>query len=243
MALVLVVVSGCTALRSLPFTEDTRKYQVAQAYFERGNYSAAHDAYWAIATTHSPYAEASKFYSAYVLVYYKNPQKSFAAAEQEFEEFVIRYPGSTLAGEASTWLDMLKMFHETKAGELANEAASLIMRIENMEKELQKTQSEDMILRKERETLLSERSVLWDRINVLLNEKEALIKKSTELAKDKEALSKDKIMLSKKVETLIKEKMKLIEAKTVLEKSLHDLTMVDVKMERQRKKMKGEENK
>jgi hypothetical protein len=50
-------------------------------------------------------------------------------------------------------------------------------------------------------------------------------------------------MLSRKVEMLNKEKMKLIETKTALEKSLHDLTMVDVNMERQRKKMKSEENK
>jgi len=35
-------------------------------------------------------------------------------------------------------------------------------------------------------------------------------------------------MLSRKVEMLNKEKMKLIETKTALEKSLHDLTMVDV---------------
>jgi len=240
LAVTLLVLSGCAALKSLPFTEDTKRYQVAQAYFENGNYPAAYDAYQAIAASRSPYAEEAKFYASYVLVYYKNPHKAFAVAEQGFEEFVVQYPRSSFAGEASTWLEMLKMFHQTKAGELAREVSSLTARIESVEKELLMMKSENTSLKKERTDLLIERLALADRINVLINEKEALIGKNIELTKDKEGLARDKNTLSKRVEALSKEKAKLIEAKSALEKSLHDLTMVDVKMEGQRKKMKSD---
>jgi hypothetical protein len=241
-AILLFAVTGCASLK-LPFTENSKRYQVAQTYFERGNYTAAYDAYQAIAATRSAWAEDSKFNAAYMLVYFRNEQKNYGLAEQEFEVYLSRYPKGALAGEAATWLDMLKMFHQTKTGELAREVTLLTMKSENHVKELQKTQSDRDGLKKERELLLDERALLLQKVDALLNEKEALIKKNTELAKDKEGLARDKTVLAKKVDSLNKEKAKLLETKAALEKNLRDLTMVDVKMEKQRKKIKKEENK
>jgi len=243
LALALFLITGCAVLKSLPFTEDAKKYQVAQTYFERENYKAAYDAYRAITVTRSPWAEESKFSAAYVLVYYRNPQKNYITAEQEFEEFLSRYPKGAHADEAATWLDILKMFHQTKAGELAREIAALTVRFESVTKELQKTQAERDSLRNEGDTLFSESQALLQKVDELLNEKEALIRKNTELSKDKEGLSRDKTMLTKKIDGLNREKTKLLEAKMALEKSLRDLSMVDGTVENQRKKMKQEENK
>jgi tetratricopeptide (TPR) repeat protein len=243
LTLALFLISGCAVLRSLPFTEDAKRYQVAQTYFDRGNYKAAYEAYRVIADSRSPWAEEAKFNAAYALVYHKNPQKNYASAELEFDEFLSRYPRSAFIGEATTWSAMLKMFHQTKAGELAKEVDVLTAKVENLTNELRKNQGENVGLRKEREALLSERTALLQKIDGLLNEKEALIGKNVELAKDKEGLTREKTGLTKKVDMLSKEKAKLLEAKAALEKSLRDLTMVDVKMERQRKKIKTEEHK
>jgi hypothetical protein len=243
VAVAFVLLTGCTVLRSLPFTEDTKRYQVARTYFERGNYATAYEAFKTIADSQSPWAEESKFNAAYVLIYHNNPRKNYMLAEKEFEIFLTRYPSSTLSGEATTWFDMLKMFQQTKAGELAHEVSLLTEKIENVMRELKKTQAEDVVLRKERDLLVSERTALAKKVDALLTEKEALIRKNTELAQDKEGLAKDKSILTKKVELLNREKSRLLEAKASLEKSLHDLTMVDVKMERQRTKLKKEDKK
>ena len=243
MTVIMIFALTSCAVLKMPFTEDSKRYQVAQTYFERGNYKAAHDAFEVIAASRSAWAEESKFNAAYVLVYYKNQEKDYSLAEKEFEEYLSGYPKTALAGEAATWLGMLKMFHQTKAGELAREVASLTVKSESLARELQKAQAENESLRKERELLLDEKTALLQKLDGLLNEKEALIKKNTELIGDKMGLARDKTMLAKKVEVLNKEKIKLLETKAALEKSLHDLTMVDVKMEKQRKKMKNEENK
>ena len=243
LALVILLVSGCGVMRSLPFTEDSKNYQAAKRSFEQGRYDAARDAYRAIAETRSPWAEEAKFNAASVLVYYDNPQKSYLSAEGEFEDFLARYPQSALASEASTWLAMLKMFHQTNVGILSKEVELLTVKGERLTKELQQSQSEGASLRKEREMILAEKTLLLRKVEYLLGEKEALIRKKEELANDNEALVKDKQVLTKRVEVLKKEKKALAEAKAVLEKSLRDLTMVDVKMERKRSKIKAEEKK
>src|SRR5208283_919009 len=181
--------------------------------FKRENYKAAYDAYRAIAVTRSPWAEESEFSAAYVLVYYRNSQKNHTTAEQEFEEFLSRYPKGARADEAATWLDMLKMFHQTKAGELARKNAALTVKFESVTKELQKTQAENDSLKNERETLFSERQALLQKVDELLNEKEAVIGKNAELPKDKEGLLRDKTMLTKKVDGLNRGKTILLEAK------------------------------
>jgi outer membrane protein assembly factor BamD (BamD/ComL family) len=243
-ALVFFFMTGCTILTP-PFliSEDTKAYHAAQAAFEQGKYQEAHNAYRAIADSRSSWAEESKFEAAYVLVYYKNPEKNFIAATQEFAEFLARYPESTRAEEANTWLAMLKMFEQTKAGALVKEVASLNMRIESVAKELQKTQTDKEAFVKERDLLLTEKTSLIKKVDDLLNEKDVLISKNTALMKSNEGLSRENAALEKKISTLDKEKKNLIQAKTKLEKSLRALTMIDVKMEKKRKKIQRQEEK
>jgi hypothetical protein len=54
----------------------------------------------------------------------------------------------------------------------------------------------------------------------------------------RDGLAKDNIGLGKKIDLLTRDKEALALAKEKLEKSLHDLSMVDVKMEKKRKKVK-----
>jgi FtsZ-binding cell division protein ZapB len=243
LVLVVLLVSGCGVMRSLPFTADSKNYQTAKRYFEQGRYDVAHDAYRAISESRSPWAEEAKFNAASVLVYYNNPRKNYTSAEGEFEDFLFRYPQSSLANEASTWLSMLKMFHQTNVGILSKEVESLTVKGERLTKEMQQAQQEGDSLKKEREVILAEKAILLKKVDYLLSEKDALIRKNEELVKDNEGLAKDKQALTKRVDVLKKEKKVLSEAKATLEQSLRDLTMVDVKMERKRSKIKAEEKK
>lgn len=243
LLLLVLLTVGCTAMKYLPFSEDSKNYQTAKMYFEQGRYDAAHDAYRAIASSRSPWAEESTFNAASVLIYYNNPRKSYTSAEGEFEEFLAKYPKSSLANEASTWLAMLKMFHQTNVGVLSKEVEQLTVKSERLAADLQKARTESESLRKERDLIFSERNALAKKVDELLAEKDALIRKNEELAQDNLGLVKDKKVLTKNVDTLRKEKKALLEAKAALEKSLHDLTMVDVKMERKRSKIKAEEKK
>lgn len=244
VAIVFVLITGCAVLTP-PFLvpEDTKQYQAAKASFEQGNYKEAHDAYRAIADSGSSWAEQAKFDAAYVLVYYKNPEKNFAEAAREFGEFVARYPENARAAEANTWLALLKMFEQTKAGALLKEVAALSLQIESVSKELQKAQTERDALMKEKEALLTEKTALMKKAADLQNEKDALTDKNAALVKSNEGLSKDKATLEKKINTLDKEKKNLIQAKAKLEKSLRALTMIDVKMEKKRKKIQQPEGK
>lgn len=243
LLLLVLLTMSCTAMKYLPFSEDSKNYQAAKMYFEQGRYDAAHDAYRSIATSRSPWAEESKFNAASVLIYYNNPRKSYITAEEEFEEFLAKYPNSSLASEASTWLAMLKMFHQTNVGMLSKEVEELTVKSERLTKELQKNRTENDALRNERDLIFAERNALVKKVDELLGEKEALIRKNEELTKDNLGLVKDKKVLTKSVDSLRKEKKTLLEAKAALEKSLHDLTMVDIKMERKRSKIKAEEKK
>jgi hypothetical protein len=237
------LLTGCAVLKSLPFSEESKKYQEAETFFEQGQYKDAYGAYRAISATDSPWAEQAKFNAAYVLVYHKNPDKDYALVAREFDEFLARYPSGARAGEAHTWLGILKMFDQTKTGELLKETAALTARIEAATKELQKAQGNEEVLKKERDALLAEKTGLAKKVDDLLNEKEALIKNNTALVKDNEALTKDRAALEKKIVALNKEKNSLIQAKLKLEKSIRDLTLVDIKMEKKRKKMQKEEKK
>jgi hypothetical protein len=66
-----------------------------------------------------------------------------------------------------------------------------------------------------------------------LNDKDGLLREKATLIKEREGLTK-------KIDVLSRDKDALVLAKQKLEKSLHDLTEVDVKMEKQRKKIKKE---
>ena len=81
--------------------------------------------------------------------------------------------------------------------------------------------------------LLIERTRLMKKVDDLLNDKDGLLKEKVTFIKERE-------VLTRKIDALSRDKDSLVLAKQKLEQNLHDLTMVDVKMEKQRKKIKKE---
>ena len=237
----LVLIAGCASFSQRPAEFQT--YDYANVLFERGAYEDAHDAYRYLAETYpkSHMTEEAKFKAAYSLVYYKNTARDYDRAELEFDEFLKRYPSSTLSGQAQSWMAVLKSFEQSKTHEFMVEAESLSKRINDLGKEIENRQATEEKITKERDSLLAEKEDLSKKADNLLKEKERLLSEKTALIADRDGLEKDKIKLQKKVAALTEEKDTLIKAKKKLEKNLHDLTMVDVRMEKQRKKIKKEE--
>ena len=239
--LLALLLAGCAPLmQGLAGGEGARKFQEAGAAFEQGKYREARDAYRALGADRSNRrrAERAQFNAAYILVYYRNPDKDYPRATREFEEFLIRYPASMLAGEANSWLDMLRKFDESRMSELLNEIDSLSGKMDELKKKLLEVQADKETAVKERDVLFIEKTDLMKRIGDLLNDKDGLLKEKAVLLKERDGLARNKIALERKVDILTRDKESLIRAKEKLEKSLHDLTMVDVKMEKKRKKVK-----
>jgi hypothetical protein len=234
--LLVLVLAGCAPLtQSLSGGENAKKFRMAKAASEQGKFKEAYNEYRALAesATDLRLAEQSKFHAAYILVDRRNPDKDYALAARGFEEFLIRYPKSALAGEAGSWLEILRQFDRSRTNELLHKVDDLTRRVEDLTKALRETQAEDEEVTKERNMLLIERLKLVKKVDDLLNDKDGLLKEKAALIKEREGLTK-------KIDALSKDKEALTLAKQKLEQSLHDLTMVDVKMEKQRKMIKKE---
>lgn len=242
LTLVLVLMlTGCAPLmQGLTGGEGAKKFRDAETAFEQGKYREARASYRTLANDLSDprRAEQSQFNAAYLLVYYENPDKDYSRAALEFEEFLVRYPSGALAGEARSWHDVLRSFEQTRTNELLKEIDSLTGKVEALTKELQSAHLDGEAVAKERDLLLTQKNGLTGKVDELLNDKDVLLKEKAALLKERDGLAKDNMGLGKKIELLTKEKEALISAKENLEKSLHDLTMVDVKMEKKRKKVK-----
>ncbi len=210
---------------------------------ERGSYEDAHDAYSYLAETYpkSHLTEEAEFKAAYILVYYKNPDRDYDRAQREFSDFLQRYPSSTLSGQAQSWIVVLRSFDQTKTHEFMVEVESLSKKISDLWREIEDRQAAENELARERDSLLMEKEDLSKKADDLLKEKERLLGEKAVVISERDGLEQDKIALQKKVAALTEEKDALIKAKKKLEKSLHDLTMVDVKMEKKRKRIKEEE--
>ncbi len=240
--LAVILLSGCSPfLQHVSGRENAEKFREAEAAFEQGKYIEARAAYRALAEDRRAdprTAELSQFRAAYILVYYKNPDRDYSSAACEFEEFSVRYPSGALADEARSWLDLLTSFEQSRTGELLKEVDLLTRRIEDVTKELQETKADGEAVTKERDLLLIDKNNLAKKVDELLNDKDSLLKEKTALLKERDRLGKEKTGLEKKVDILSRDKEDLALAKEKLEKSLRDLTMVDVKMEKKRKKVK-----
>ncbi len=239
--LLVLLLAGCAPLmQGLTGGEGAKKFREAEASFQQGRFGEARSTYRALAEDRSDprRAEQSQFNAAYILVYYKNPDKDYSRAAREFEEFLSRYPSSTLAGEARSWLDILRNFEQSKAGELLKEVDMLTQKMDSLTKELQRAHADGEAAARQRDQLLVEKNNLSKKVEDLLDDKDRLLKEKAALLKERDGLAKDKIVLEKKVDLLARDKEALTLAKEKLEKSLHDLTMVDVKMEKKRKKVK-----
>jgi len=241
---VVSIAVGCAPFTQHPSAAgDLQKYRDAKAFFEHGKYRESRDAYRALfeAYPQSERAEEAQFNAAYVLVYYKNPDRDYAGAQHEFEKFLLRYPLSTFAGEAQSWISLIKAFDQSRVRELLSEVESLTRKIDETSKALLEAQQGESMILKERDGLMLEKNNLTGQIEELLNEKNTLLDEKASLLADRERLMTSKDDLEQKNHELMGEKEELIKAKAKLEKSIRDMTMVDVKMERKRKKMKKAE--
>lgn len=240
LALVLVLASCAPLMQGLTGGEGAKKFRDAGTAVEQGKYREARASYRALAEdlSNPRRAEQAQFNAAYLLVYYENPDKDYSRAAREFEEFLIRYPSGALAGEARSWHDVLRNFEKTRTNELLKEVDTLTRNVEALTTELQNAHADGETVAKERDLLLTEKNSLTRKVDELLNDKDGLLKEKAALLKERDGLAKDNIGLGKKVDLLTMDKEALTRAKEKLEKSLHDLTMVDVKMEKKRKKVK-----
>lgn len=237
----VLMLAGCAPLmQGLTGGEGAKKFRDAGTAFEQGKYREARASYRALAEDLSDPRRAAQaqFNAAYLLVYYENPDKDYSRAAREFEEFLIRHPSGPLAGEAQSWYDVLRNFEKTRANELLKEVDTLTRKVEALTKELQNAHADGETVAKERDLLLSEKNSLTRKVDELLNDKDGLLKEKAALLKERDGLAKDNIVLGKNIDLLTRDKEALARAKEKLEKSLHDLTMVDVKMEKKRKKVK-----
>lgn len=235
--LLAFILGGCASfMQNISGGEGAKKFQEANNAYEQRKFKEAYNEYRALAesATDPRWAEQSKFNAAYILVDHKNPDKDYILAAREFEEFLIRYPRSARAGEAGSWLEILRQFDRSRTNELLHEVDGLTKRMDDLTKELRSTQAENEEVNKERAALLIERTKLLKKVDDLLNDKDGLLREKATLIKEREGLTK-------KIDVVSKDKDALVLAKQKLEKSLHDLTMVDVKMEKQRKKIKKEQ--
>lgn len=238
---VLILFAGCASVNNPPV--DIQTYDYASELFQKGLYGDARDAYRYLAETYpkAALAEKAQYNAAYILVYYKNPDQDYSGAEREFDVFLQHHPTSKLADEAKTWLAVLKSFDQSKTHEFMNEVESLSKKIHTLWTEIEDRQADEEKLGREKDALLAEKEDLSKKADELLKEKELLLSEKTAVTAERDGLVQDKIALQKRVLSLTEEKNHLILAKKKLEKSVHDLTMVDVKMEKQRKKIKKEE--
>ena len=234
--LLILMLAGCASLmQNLSGGESAKKFKEAKTAYEQRKFKEAYTEYRALAESvmDPRLAEESKFNAAYILVDHKNPDKDYDLAAREFEEFLIRYPRSAHAGEAGSWLEILRQFESSRTNELVHQVDVLTRRVDDLTKDLRSAQAENEEVTKERGTLLIERTRLLKKVDDLLNDKDDLLKEKAMLIKEREGLTK-------KIDVINRDKDALVLAKQKLEKSLHDLTMVDVKMEKQRKNIKKE---
>lgn len=239
--LALILIAGCASASHPPV--DIQTYDYANELFQKGLYGDARDAYRYLAETYpkAALAEKAQYNAAYILIYYKNPDQDYASAEREFNVFLQHHPTSILADEAKTWLSVLKSFDQSKTHEFMGEVESLSKKIHTLWTEIEDRQANEEKLEKEKDALLAEKEDLSKKADELLKEKELLLSEKTAVTAERDGLVLDKIALQKRVSSLTEEKNDLILAKKKLEKNVHDLTMVDVKTEKRRRKIKNEE--
>jgi outer membrane protein assembly factor BamD (BamD/ComL family) len=110
LLLVSINLVGCARIIG---GQDTELYR-AEGLLKERNYPEAITAYREIAKdAASPERAANAQFSlASALAYYDNPQKDYALALQEFDQFLKLYPDDEKAQEAQQWSSLLRMIVE-----------------------------------------------------------------------------------------------------------------------------------
>ena len=110
LLLALICLAGCARIMG---GQDTEMYRAESLLRER-DYPEAIDAYRQIAkeTDDPERAAHAQFALASALAYYDNSLKDYAAAFQEFNQFLKMYPDDEKANEARQWRSLLRMIVE-----------------------------------------------------------------------------------------------------------------------------------
>jgi len=205
----------------------------AERLVREGKYQQAHDEYQRIAggAAGSPAGEEALYRSARVLLDARNPSKNYAAAVTELERYLLQYPSGRYAGDAADLIAALDFSQQARVH-------ALLENVKALEKKLDAAANERREAAADRDRTLRERDALAARLAALVAERDELLKRQSALLQERNALMKDNKILRTKVETLRKENQRLLAAKGKLDKRLRDITAIDVKMEKERKKMK-----
>ena len=205
----------------------------AERLVREGKYQQAHDEYQRIAggAAGSPAGEEALYRSARVLLDARNPSKNYAAAVTELERYLLQYPSGRYAGDAADLIAAMDFSQQARVH-------ALLENVKALEKKLDAAANERREAAAARDRTLRERDALAARLAALVAERDELLKRQSALLQERNALMKDNKILRTKVETLRKENQRLLAAKGKLDKRLRDITAIDVKMEKERKKMK-----
>ena len=212
----------------------------ADRLVREGKYQQAHDEYQRIAggAAGSPAGEEALYRSARVLLDARNPAKNYAAAVTELERYLLHYPSGRYAKDAADLIAALDFSQQARVHALLENVRALEKKLDAAANERREAAAERDRMLQERSALLAERDALGARLDALVAEQGELLKKRSALLQERDALVKDNKALKKKVEALKKENERLLAAKGKLDKRLSDITAIDVKMEKERKKMK-----
>jgi uncharacterized protein YoxC len=235
----LLVVLGCASLLPSPSPLELQSKEAAGLLLQ-GKYQEARAIYLRLAGSPDDpaLAEESRFKAASILVHHRNPGRSYAQAAREFESFVGAYPDGHHVDEARTWLAAINEFAESRTNKLMQELAAVTVQLETAQKQLQEAQHKLDAVTRERDAVLADKGNLTRKVDELLDDKHALLKEKRVLLADKDDMLRQKSALEKRVAALTKEKESLTQKKEKLERDIQDLKMLDVKMERRRKKVK-----
>jgi len=205
----------------------------AERLVREGKYQQAHDEYQRIAggAAGSPAGEEALYRSARVLLDARNPSKNYAAAVTELERYLLQYPSGRYAGDAADLIAALDFSQQARVH-------ALLENVKALEKKLDAAANERREAAADRDRTLRERDALAARLAALVAERDELLKRQSALLQERNALMKDNKILRTKVEALRKENQRLLVEKGKLDKRLRDITAIDVKMEKERKKMK-----
>ncbi len=110
LLLASICLAGCARIIG---GQDTEMYH-AESLLKERDYPEAIDAYRQIAKdTNDPERAAhAQFALASALAYYDNSLKDYAAAYQEFDQFLKMYPDDEKANEARQWRSLLRVIVE-----------------------------------------------------------------------------------------------------------------------------------
>ncbi len=117
-SILLLFLCCCTLANcgALMWTGPGAEFRRARDLFTEKKYTEAADTYRKLLkdSPKSSWAADARFGLASTLAYHDNPQRNYAQALQEFEEFLKLYPGSKKADEAQNWKHVLKIVVETR---------------------------------------------------------------------------------------------------------------------------------